>query len=214
MPGPVKKRRYDASGRRAAAERTRRSVLTAARELFTTRGYAVTSVAEIARTAGVSVDTVYAVGGRKPQLLLAVHDMELADADEPVPAEERDYVRRIRTAATAAAKIEAYAQALGRRLPRTAPLLEALRVAGLDDPECRAVAERVAARRAGNMRLFAADLRATGELRADLGDDDVADLVWTMTGPEYFALVSASGRDPAAYAALVADVWTRTLLER
>ena len=37
-----------------------------------------------------------------------------------------------------------------------------------------------------NMRLFAADLRATGELRAELSDDEVADIVWSMTLAEYY----------------------------
>lgn len=73
-----------------------------------------TPVAEIARAAGVSVDTLYETVGLKPQLLLAVHDMELAGADAPVEAERRDYVRAIRAAPTAAAKITTYAEALAR----------------------------------------------------------------------------------------------------
>jgi AcrR family transcriptional regulator len=85
---PVKKRKYDASGRREAAEQTRLRVLHAARDLFAERGYAGTSVTAIARSAGVSVDTLYATIGRKPQLLLAVHDMELAGGGSPVAALE------------------------------------------------------------------------------------------------------------------------------
>ncbi len=111
-------------------------VLRAARELFTTRGYAVTSVADIAQAAGVSVDTLYASVGRKPQLLLAVHDMELADGDAPGTALQRDYVKRVRAAPTAADKIATYAEALGRLLPRTVPLQVSLRVAGETEPEC------------------------------------------------------------------------------
>ncbi|MCX5746660.1 MAG: helix-turn-helix domain containing protein, partial [Proteobacteria bacterium] len=52
--------------------------LDAARELFTVGGWAGTSVAEVARVAGVALDTVYASVGRKPALLLAVHDDLLA----------------------------------------------------------------------------------------------------------------------------------------
>jgi len=111
-----KTRRYDATARRAAAERTRRRVLVAAHSLFTTQGYAETSVAQIARRARVSVDTVYAAVGRKPHLLLAAHDMVLAGGPEPVAAEDRDYVRAVREAPTARAKIETYASALGRVL--------------------------------------------------------------------------------------------------
>jgi AcrR family transcriptional regulator len=212
MTEVVKKRRYDASRRRVAAEQTRAAVLRAARELFTARGYAATPVAEIARVAGVSVDTLYETVGRKPQLLLAVHDMELAGGDAPVAAEQRDYVQQIRAAPTAVAKITAYTEALARLLPKTVPLLDSLRTAGEKDPECREVYQAVRERRAANMRRFAADLRSTGELRDDLDDDTVADLVWSLNAPEYFLLITSRGWTPEQYAAIVRDVWIRTLL--
>ena len=62
------------------------------------------------------------------------------------------------------------------------------------------------------MLLFAADLRATGELRDDLTDRRVADLVWSMNSPEYFGLLAARGSTPQQYAEQVADVWCRSLL--
>ena len=212
MPDPVKTRRYDSPARRERAERTRRAVLFAARDLFTRRGYAETSVADVARRAKVSVDTVYASVGRKPQLLLAVHDMLLGSADEPVPAEERDYVRRIREAPTAEDKIRLYAEALAELLPRTVPLNLALREAGASEPGCRELRAAISRRRRANMRLFAADLRQTGRLRPDLTDEQAADLVWSMNSPEYFQLLTDAGCTPAEYADLVADTWTRTLL--
>jgi Bacterial regulatory proteins, tetR family len=43
-----------------------------ARRLFTTTGYAATSVAQIAAEAGVKLDAGYASVWRKPQLLLAI----------------------------------------------------------------------------------------------------------------------------------------------
>ncbi len=167
---------------------------------------------DIARAAGVSVDTLYASVGRKPQLLLAVHDMQLAGGDAPVDAEQRPYVRRIREATTASDKIATYTAALAQLLPLTVPLLDSLREAGQTDPACRDVYRTVTERRAANMRLFAADLRSTGEVRADLDDDDVADLVWSMNGPDYYLLMRSRGRTPEQYAAVVRDVWTRTLL--
>ncbi len=212
MTEHVNKRRYDTSRRRLAAEQTRTRVLRVARELFTSRGYAGTSVADIARAAGVSIDTLYASVGRKPQLLLAVHDMELAGGDAPVDAEQRDYVIRIRAATTAADKIATYTEALAALLPRTVPLLDSLRAAGQTDAECREVYRSVSERRAANMRLFAADLRSTGEVREDLDDADVADLVWSMNGPDFYLLMRSRGRTPEQYAAVVRDVWTRTFL--
>ncbi|MBJ7359581.1 TetR/AcrR family transcriptional regulator [Nocardioides sp.] len=210
MSGPVK-RPYDASRRRAAAERTRWGILAAARDLFEEAGYGGTSVQAVARRAGVSVDTVYASVGRKPELLLAVHDMALAEGDAPVPAEQRDWVGAIRSAPTLAAKIETYTAALSRFLPRTVPIMNALREAGATEPACAALHRELSERRAANMRLFAADLRSTGELRADLTDDDVADLVWMLNSPEVFGLSASRGHTAEEYAALLADVLVRTL---
>ncbi len=212
MAEPVKTRRYHSPARREQSEATRRAVLSAARALFTTRGYAETSVADIAGRAKVSVDTVYVSVGRKPQLLLAVHDMILGSSEEPVAAEERDYVRRIRDAVTAEEKIQLYAEALADLLPRIVPLSLALRAAGEREPECRKLRKSISQRRRANMRLFAADLRHTGRLRPDLTDEEVADLVWSMNSPEYFQLLTDVGYLPAEYASLVADAWTRTLL--
>lgn len=212
MADSVKTRRYNSPARREQAASTRRAVLRAARALFTTRGYAETSVSDVARRAKVSVDTVYTSVGRKPQLLLAVHDMILGSFEEPVPAEERDYVRRVREAPTAEKKIRLYATALADLLPRTVPLNLALREAGAREPECRNLRESISRRRRANMRLLAAELRGTGRLRSDLTDEQVADLVWSMNSPEYFQLLTDAGYTPDQYADLVADVWTRTLL--
>jgi AcrR family transcriptional regulator len=212
VPTPRKPRKYDASTRRAAAERTRLRVLEAARHLFLTQGYAATSVTGIARRARVSVDTVYTAVGRKPDLMLAVHDMVLASGAQPVPAEQRDYVVAIREAPTAQRKIELYAAAMARLLPSTTPLMNALGDAGGTDPRCRSMWEAINERRAANMLLFAADLRSTGELRDDLTDHQVAQLIWSMNSPAFFGLHAARGSTPDEFGALLTDVWTHTLL--
>lgn len=212
MPEPVKTRGYDSRLRKEQAEATRLTVLRAARDLFLSQGYAATAVADVARRAKVSVDTVYASVGPKPQLLLAAYDMLLGSSDEPIPAEQRDYVIAIRTATSAQAKIRLYADALAARLPLTAPLFLALAEAGTRDPACRLQHQKISARRRANMASFAADVRSTGQLRNDLTDDQVADLVWSMNSPEYFVLFISAGRTAAQYADLINDVWTHTLL--
>jgi AcrR family transcriptional regulator len=212
MPKQVKTRSYRSPRRREQAATTRSSVLTAARDLLQDRGYAATSVADIAHVAGVSVDTVYASVGRKPELVLAVIDMVLGGADEPVPAEQRDYVLSIRTEPSALGKVRVYAAAVALLVPRTAPLQEALRTAGQTDAECADVWLSLVNRRADNMRLFAADLRSTGELREDLTDEQVADVVWSTNAAEYWMLLNQRGWTPARYEALLVDIWSRTLL--
>lgn len=212
VPAPVKTRPYHSLVRRRQADATRAAVLHAARALFTARGYAQTSVTEIAQRAKVSVDTVYASVGRKPQMLLAVHDMILGSSDEPLPAQNRDYVRRMRHATTAEEKIRIYGEALAEVLPHTVPLDLALREAGQQEPECRDVRASISRRRRANMLHFAADLRGTGQLRPDLTDRQVADLVWSMNSPEYFQLLTDAGFSPDQYSKLVCDTWVRTLL--
>ena len=210
---PVKTRPYRSAVRREQAAATRRAVLAAAKELFTRDGYDATTVTGVAHTAGVSVDTVYASVGRKPELVLAVIDMVLGGADEPVPAEERGYVRAVRAASSAEEKIAVYAAALGRTMPAVAPLVDALRRAGEGDAQCRRVAERLSERRAANMRLFIADLASAGGVRTDLRAADLADIVWSMNSPEYYLLLRSRGWGPRRYARFLEDAWCRLLLK-
>lgn len=214
VPDDVKPpRQYRAPQRAEQAAATRRAVLDAAWTLFTDRGYAATTVAAIAERAGVNVDTLYAAVGRKPALLREVVETAISGRDRAVPAEERDYVAAVRAASTAGKKIDVYAAALARMGPRTAPIFRALRDAAARDADCAALHAEITGRRAANMRLFAADLRATGELRPDLSDDTVADIVWSMNAAEYYSLlVDERGWSPERYGAHLADAWRRLLL--
>ncbi len=212
MSSPGTRRTYRSRTREARAAETRGAILCAARDLFTAEGYAC-PVARVAERAGVAVDTVYTSVGRKPALIRAVIDMVLADSDDPLPAEQRGYVQRIREATSAAAKIRIYAAALAHLLPVVAPLQEALREAGATDPGCARAWASLDDRRAGNMLLFAADLRSTGELRPDLDDRHVADVVWSMNSAEYFTVLTRRGWSPEQVGAHLADTWIRALLE-
>ena len=211
--GVKPRRRYASALRAEQAAATRSAVLRAARELFTERGYAATAVTAIAERAGVAVDTVYAAVGRKPVLLRELLETAISGTDRAVPAEERDYVRRVRAAATAREKLVLYAAAVAAIGARMAPIHRALAEAALTDADCAALRAEISARRAANMRLLAAELRATGELRADLSDEEVADVVWSMNAAEYRALlVDQRGWTPERFGAWLADAWTRLLL--
>jgi AcrR family transcriptional regulator len=207
------KRTYRSPMRAEQAVVTRQSVLRAARDLFVTRGYVATTVAAIAERAQVSVDTVYATVGRKPALLRELVETAISGTDQAVPALQRDYVARIRAAATAQEKLTTYAQSITEIQQRLAPVFIALRDAAVTDPECSSLWAEISARRASNMRLFAADLRGTGELRDDLTDDQVADLIWSMNAAEYWVLlVHQRAWTPDQFASWLSDAWTRLLL--
>src|ERR1035437_7106973 len=61
MSKPVKKRAYSSPVRQEQAALTRARILEAAGDLFVSRGYARTTIRQIADAANVSVDTVYVV---------------------------------------------------------------------------------------------------------------------------------------------------------
>ena len=114
-------RRYHSPRRAEQAAQTRHAVLTAARDLFVSNGYAATTIAEIAREARVAVDTVYATVGRKPALLREVLESAISGTDTAVPAEQREYVARVRAASSARDKITAYVTGLVEAQGRLAP---------------------------------------------------------------------------------------------
>jgi AcrR family transcriptional regulator len=211
---PARTRSYRSPVRQQQAAATRRAVLRAARELFTRDGYAATTVTAIAAAAGVSLDTVYASAGRKPELVLAVIDQVLGSSDEPVGLEEREYVKAIRRARSARAKIEVYAAACGRLVPQIAPLQDALQRAAESDAGCAAAWTQLLERRAANMILLAEDLRGTGEVRPDLSDQQVADIIGSTSAVEYHLLLARRGWSPQDYERLLVDLWTRLLLDK
>jgi AcrR family transcriptional regulator len=210
VPGPVK-RRYDATGRRQAAGRTRADILNAARELFSERGYAATSMAAIADRAGVALDTVYASAGRKPELARLLIETAISGTDQAIPAERRDYVQAIRAATDANTKIALYAAAITSIAPRLTLVLAIIQQAARDEPELAALWTEIAERRAANMRLFVADLAAGHPLRIDR--DQAADIVWATNAAElYQLLVGQRGWAPQRYEHFLADTWRRLLL--
>lgn len=64
-------------------------MLTAATELFSTQGWAVTSVRDVANAAGISVETVYSALGSKILLLLARVDVDVVGDDTGLALAER-----------------------------------------------------------------------------------------------------------------------------
>lgn len=77
------RRRYDSPRRREQAQATRDEIADAAQRLFAERGWAATTVRDIARAARVSEPTVYNTYGGKTALALALVDAVDIGADVP-----------------------------------------------------------------------------------------------------------------------------------
>jgi AcrR family transcriptional regulator len=213
MTKPVKSRPYHAPRRRAAAAQTRRAILDAATRLFAAHGYSAVTMATIAVEAGVATDTVYAAIGPKPMLFRLLIERAISGEDEPVTAEERDYVRAIRAEPDARQKLAIYARAIRHIQARLAPLFLALQAAASSEPELAALWAEIGERRATNMRRLATELAETGSLRPDVSVEEVADVIWTMNAAEFYVLlVRQRGWAPERYEEWLADAWQRLLL--
>jgi AcrR family transcriptional regulator len=210
---PSKPRDYDASSRKKQSAATRQRIIDAARELLVTHGYRAATVAAIAREAGVHVDTVYELVGRKPQLLRELIEQALSGVDRAVPGERRDHVQAMVATSDAVEKLRIYASAMRETHARLAPLFLAVRDASNTEPEARETWHEISERRATNMHKLIADLRTTGRLRPELSSDMAADVMWATNSPElYVMLTKERGWTPEHYETWILDSWCRLLL--
>ena len=192
---------------------TRTRILGVARELITTRGYRATTIAELARRADVHIDTIYALVGRKPEILRELLERAISGTDRAVPPEQRGYVQAMREEREAPRKLAIYAAAMRDIQPRMAPLLLALRDAAATEAEAKAVWKEISDRRARNMRDLVRDLGPEGTLRPGISIDEAADTISATGSAEMFILLTADrGWSLDAYERWLAETWQLLLL--
>ena len=159
-------------------------IVTAARQLFASGGYAATTIDAIAERAGVARPTVYATFGSKRAMLLALVDRVEAEAELPA------LLLGLRAAEGHPRRQVGLLVEFNRRLfSRGLDVLEILRGAGSAEPDLAEVwREGERRRRQGQAPLVRA-WSAAGALRTDLSVKAAADILWALTGPDVFRLV-------------------------
>jgi AcrR family transcriptional regulator len=206
------KRPYDATRRRERGEEerraTRRRVVEAARHLFLTRGYVATTMADIAREAGVAVQSVYSAGQSKADLLHLVTDLAVAGDDDDVMMVDRPSLAAIADAPNSERQVELLAAAIADTLQRLAPVWVAYREASAVD--AKAAANLVAAH-GRRHETFGALIRTIPEQRLRRPHDESTDTAWAIGSIDvYLLLCSIQGWDDARYSAWL----TRTLVDQ
>ncbi len=204
-------RSYDASGRRAEAQERRRRVVESARELFLEQGYASTSIADIARAAGVSAPMIYAAFDGKAGILGRVVDVAVGGDDEDILVRDRPESREAVSAADPAARLRAIAQQAARINERVGRVLEIVHSVSGADPSVAALRESLTeAIRSDTKTAAAASLR---DLRPDLSVDEIADVLRLMAWhTTWHALVVEGGWSQERYAEWLGDALVRLLL--
>ncbi|PJE24531.1 MAG: TetR family transcriptional regulator [Mycobacterium sp.] len=214
--GAVKKepaRRYDSTQRRQQAQQNRARVLQAARQRFLAQGYAATKIAEIARDAGVSVETVYKTFATKAGVLKALFDVSVAGDDDPIPMAQREVIQKVLDAPEATRKIAIYAEHLASTMPRSAPVQLLARDGAASSADAAAVWKQIRDETLTAMKMFAADLGKTGQLRVSAAV--ARDVLWTYHAPElYELLVLERGWSAARYGEFITAALTDALLRR
>lgn len=214
MAKRVNRRSYDTTRRQARSAETKQRIVDAGRALMLERGYRATTIAAVAAVAGVNIDTVYELVGRKPTLLRELIEQAVSGTDHAVVAEEREHIKAIRAERDPVVKLALYAKAMRKTHARMAPLFLALRDASSTESEAKAVWQEISDRRAMNMRKLVGEIRETGQLRAGVSINDGADTVWVTNSPEVYVLLTADrGWSPLRYERWLAESWRRLLLD-
>ncbi len=181
------RRKYDSAGRVAQAERARLAMLDCAESLLLAEGYPATTVAAIARAAGVSVETIYKAFGGKPGLVRAIRERRLGGSG-PVHAEQRSERARA-DSGDGHALVAQWGRLTAEVAPLVAPILLLVRDAATADPELRSLQDDMDADRRRRMRANAKHLHDAGHLRAGVSVAHATDVLWTFSAPEFFELL-------------------------
>jgi AcrR family transcriptional regulator len=206
----VKPRRYRSEHRREQAEQTRERVLDAARALFQELGWEGTSIAAIAKRAGVSQETIYSRFQNKRSLLGELVRLAVRGAD-PRPIPEQEGPRALMSATDQGRQIELFAEDIVLRLERAAPLVVVVTEAARSEPELAALHTGLHSDRTRNLRVFVDALARNGAIRLPL--DEAVETVWALTSPELHQLLMRTrGWNRGRYRAWLIDSFWRLLL--
>jgi AcrR family transcriptional regulator len=190
---PPVKRRYQAPIRREQSALTRRRILDAAAAAFSAAGWTGTTVANVARAAGVTPQAVHLSVGAKPALLVAAVAHAVAGDEPDVPLRQRRaFASAFAPDVTAAGRAAVFAAGSRAVYERAGALFLVLAQADPADPAVQDLW-----RSAREARL--ADCRDLVRLASPSGtaDDWTVDVVFVLSGPGVYADLTGDRGWPA-----------------
>jgi AcrR family transcriptional regulator len=198
-----RERNYRSTLREERARDTWLRIRKAARRLFTERGFAPTTVGAIAREAGVSPPTVYAVFKSKAGIIASM----LEEIEEDAAVAER--LNEVFSEPDPRTQLRLFVDAHCALLRASGDVLRAAAHA-IGDSEVAALAERGDGHRRTVIDTLVRGWGERGELRSGLSGEEAADRLWLVTTVEsYLTAVDRLRWDPARY-----EGWLRELAER
>ena len=196
--------------KRERAAQTRQRVIEAAFESFAERGYQGTTMAAVAKRAGVSEQTMYFTFRTKAALLHDVMVAKRGAPDEPTAVMERAWVTDVLPEADqrrALALVVEYGTEISRRL---APIADAMTAAGATDQAFAAALAAISAQRRDGMTRIVTALGAKRPLAMSVSRaTDILDVVQSMS--TYNAFVRDCGWATEEYKAWAYRTLTQLL---
>lgn len=212
LPDRSSTRAYDSPRRREQAEATRIAILGGAQRLFERDGYAGTSVAAIAREAGVTPRTVYLSFETKAGLLRAVWNRALRGEHDDAPVAAQRWFQAVLEEPDPERTLRLNARNSRRFKERSTELLQVVRDAAPLEPEIAALWDRIQTEYHANQRAVVESLGA-GALRRGLSISRASDILWTLNHPNtWIQLGVLRGWTPAQYERWVAATSCEQLL--
>ncbi|MGI9148048.1 MAG: helix-turn-helix domain-containing protein [Chloroflexota bacterium] len=176
-------------------------MLSAAHSLFVDQGYGATSMAEVARRAGVALKTVYLVFPAKPALLDAVIGTALAGDDRPDSLRGRAWFHET-LLASADELVQLFSLRTAELMERAALVLQVAEAAADADPVIRRRRDVARHRRWADIRLVA---DALARHRPGLDVEAATDVMYTLAAAHNYAqLVGERGWTRERYVAWLA----------
>ena len=214
MAGEVKtRRRYESPRRRQQAAATRRQILDAAQRLFEEQGYAATTMAAIAKEAGVALKTVYVAFETKSGLLRALWHLLLRGDEGDAPVGERDWYLEVLNDPNPVRQLRLNARNSRVAKERMCQVFEVVRAAADTDPDIAVLWERIQSNYLDNQRAIIETIAGKKALKKGLDVDSATDILWTLNHPSLWqALVGDRGWTPERYEQWCADAAVAQLL--
>ncbi len=207
------KRSYDSPRRREQAAATRRDILSAAQRLFEEQGYSATTMAAIAKEAGVVPKTVYATFETKSGVLRGLWNLLLRGDDADVPVMDRAWYRQVMEEPDPERQLQLNARNARVVKTRIAGVLKVIRHAAELDAESAELWARIQSDFYDNQGAIVQSLSAKGALQPGLDAARGSDILWTLNHPDLWQLlVGERGWTPGQWEAWFAETSRAQLL--
>lgn len=182
----------------------------AAATLFVERGYAATTLAEVAAYAGLAPRTLYLHFATKAELLLRCIALAIAGDDRPIALAERPEMTAAMTAETLDERLRLMASLSASLMERTGPLLKVALQAAPTEPSIDAAAAAGRADTTRTLRQFWHRIHDDGLLPPSIDLEWLTETATLVAHAEtYLLLDKTTGWDVGTYREWLATTWRR-----